>query len=597
MKRRVRKPPKPTAADFLREGNASFRAGRFFLACEAFEKARKLEPRNAAILFNLASAKERVGEVMDAARLLTEAARYRPSWPEAPTRLAFVLGRYKLDSLQDLDPHGLLAAFAYDTIDQMPLVAACFEYLRTTTNLGDTLAKAWNGNALEAAREMILRRTDRVLADRLLQAALAAEPNSDIAMETLLTAIRCVLFLEVPAERFEDKTLTGFVIALIRQLHLNEHVFAISEAERKALDDLSVDWSALKSGESEQARRLMLTLLYRPVHQVLPSDIGPDHVGAIRPRILGDLISNWQEEHLNLVQAISELTPAKAGKVQCAEPALRWQSLPMPEVESAKAVLAQNFPQERLAFLDTPFRVLVAGAGTGKQAIAAAVRYGSKADVLAIDNSAENLAYARQRATHYGLENIRFESADIANLSDGDKSFDIIETGDALTGAADPFGEWQALLPLLRPGGLMLTSLTSGVARRAITALKNDADYPGADCSDDIARQYRTSLVENRDDRAARLTLAPDFYTMSGFRKLVLGEHERPIFMSEIEAFLSGNDLTFRGFQLSPPIAAHFLQTHSDEKWPGSFASWTRYEEDYPRSFDPRYNLWCEKAG
>lgn len=597
MKQRVRKPPKPTAADFLRQGNASFRAGRFFLACEAFEKAHKLEPRNAAILFNLASAKERVGEAMEAARLLTEAARYRPSWPEAPARLALVLGRYKLESPKDLDPHGLLAAFAYDTIDQRPLATACFDYLRATTHLDDKLGKAWNGDALEAAREMILRRTDRVLTDRLLHAALAAEPTYDIAMETLLTAIRHVLLLEAPAERFEDKTLTGFVMALIRQLDLNEYVFATNEAEWTALEDLPVDWSALASGDSEQARRLMLTLLYRPVQQILPPDTGSDNISAIRPRSLGDFISGRHEEHLNLAQAISDLTTAETGKAEHADPAPRWQSLQIPEKESAKALLAQSFPQEKLEFLDEPFRVFLAGVGTGKQAIAAAACYGPKADILAIDSSAENLAYASQRAAHYELDNVRFECTDIAGLANhADAPFDIIETGNALNNAADPFSQWQSLLSLLRPGGLMLVSLTSGVARRAMTALRNDTDYPGADCSDDVARQYRAALVESRDDRAARLTQAGDFYTMSGFRRLVLSEDERPIFMSEIEAFLSENSLTFRGFQLLPPIAAHFLQTYRDEKWPGSFASWTHYEEEHPRSFDPAYNFWCERC-
>nr|MBX2804798.1 tetratricopeptide repeat protein [Hyphomicrobiales bacterium] len=109
MKRSVRKPPKPTPADFLREGNASFRAGRYFLAAQAFEKARKLEPRNAAILFNLASTKERTGDIAEAAALMTQAARFKPSWPEPAGNLAMLAGAFRLESGKNLDPHGLLA--------------------------------------------------------------------------------------------------------------------------------------------------------------------------------------------------------------------------------------------------------------------------------------------------------------------------------------------------------------------------------------------------------------------------------------------------------------------------------------------------------
>ncbi len=83
---------KPSSAEFLSEGAEAFRAGRFYLAAEAFAKARAADPRNPAVLFNLASAKERVGDIDEAAALLTEALRHRPSWEEPAQRLSLLLG-------------------------------------------------------------------------------------------------------------------------------------------------------------------------------------------------------------------------------------------------------------------------------------------------------------------------------------------------------------------------------------------------------------------------------------------------------------------------------------------------------------------------
>jgi tetratricopeptide (TPR) repeat protein len=344
MKSKLRKPPKPTAADFLREGNASFRAGRFFLAAKAFEKARDLEPRNAAILFNLASAKERVGEIAEAAVLLTQAARQRPSWPEPAQRLAQLLGQYKLETPGDLDPHGLLACFAFDRLDQRIVAAATADYLRATTTLEKAIRDALAGDPDEAARSMILRRTDAVLSDRLLLATLAAGPVTDIGLETLLTAIRRIVLLEVTPERFEDKAFTAFLLALIRQSMANDYIFAVSDAEAAKLRELGADPQTFRADDAEQIRRLMLRLLYETPDAAGLPDMSVDDCRKIRPRGLGELLAEWQGERIRIaalakdipsIGAISNTVSKKVAGQYEAHPYPRWDSLQMPEESSA----------------------------------------------------------------------------------------------------------------------------------------------------------------------------------------------------------------------------------------------------------------------
>lgn len=593
---------KPSAAALLDEGGQSFLAGRFYLAAEAYAKAMAIEPKNPVILFNLASAKERTGEIGEAAKLLTEALRLRPSWFEAAQRLAHICGKYVVEDAGLLDPHGLLAAFAFERIDRQAIAAAALAHLRAATALGAALAQA---DVDEAARALVVKRTDKLLAHPLLLAALAAGPNRDIRMERLLTALRRALLVDLPPARFEDKALAAFALALAHQCLHNEHVFAVSAEETRRLAALPVDWAALRQGSAEDSRRLILHLLYTAPIALAAGHLTEADYHALRPRALGELIGGILAEEarqtalaneIPALSGVADETSRRVARQYEAHPYPRWTSLQMPAEGSAARRLRRLFPAERLGFLDGPFKVLIAGAGTGQHAIAAAVRYGPKADVVAIDLSRRSLAYARSKAAALGVANVHFAQADILELAEDDGPFDCIEAVGVLHHMAEPFKGWQSLLRLLRPGGIMLAGLYSAAARRNIAALRSEAGYPGAGCDDAAARDYRAALMA-REDGAAGLASSHDFYTLSEFRDLALHEHERPVFLSEIEAFLSQNGLKFRGFNLPAPIIAIFLKTFPGDPWPGSLANWAAFEEQRPRTFEAMYQLWCEKAG
>ncbi|WP_088343647.1 MULTISPECIES: methyltransferase domain-containing protein [Rhodomicrobium] len=594
---------KPSPPDFLSEGRKAFLAGRPHLAAEAFAKAVKAEPRNPVALFNLASAKERIGDIDEAAQLLTQALRQRPAWFEPAQRLAMLNLRYVLQSPGALDPHGMLAAFAFDRIDRQAVAAAAIAHLRAASPLGEFIALADAGGAEDAARDLILRRTDKILAHPLLLAALTSGANRDPGLERLLTALRRVLLLEVPADRFEDKALTGFVLALIGQCLDNEHVFVAGDNERDALAALGIDWSALRGGASTEARKLLLGLLYRPRHELIGDALTSSDCRSLRPRGLGELLARYLDEaarqtelaeSIPVLGAIDDPTSRKVARQYEAHPYPRWTSLQMPVEGSARKILALYAPPQTLSRLEGPYKVLIAGAGTGKHALGVAVRYGPQADVLAVDLSRASLAYAKAKAESFGVGNIRFAQADLLAIPPEAGPFDIIEAVGVLHHMDEPFKGWQALLGLLKPGGLMLTGLYSAISRRNITELRTEADYPGPACGDDAARAYRAGLMD-RPGAAGGLTASHDFYTLSNFRDLALHEHERPIFLSEIEAFLDANGLIFRGFNLPGPIMAAFHKQFPGEKHPGSLAAWAAFEEQHPRLFDAMYQLWCEK--
>ena len=141
----------------------------------------------------------------------------------------------------------------------------------------------------------------------------------------------------------------------------------------------------------------------------------------------------------------------------------------------------------------------------------------------------------------------------------------------------------------------MFLGLYSAVSRRAIQALRDDADYPGAGCSDDAARRYRQNLIErNPEIPGGLLVRSMDFHSLSAFRDLVLHEQEVAMTLPEISEQLDKHALAFRGFTVVDEFARLYRQTYSEEPWPGTLENWWALEQSNPGIFNGMYNFWCQ---
>jgi SAM-dependent methyltransferase len=591
-------------SDFLRDGNEAFIAGRFNLAANCFEKAHRAEPRDPIPLFNLASAKERLGDIDEAAAFLTRALRLKVSWSEPAKRLSVLTSRFLLRDPGNLDPYGLLAAFAFTSIDRDPLAKSAMGYLRARTMLGGAVHQAAIGNARDAARALLLKRTDKTLSHPLLHAALTLGINRDPDVEKLLTAMRRVILMELDPKRYEDKVLGAFACALLQQCFNNEHVFAIGSEEAEKLKACPVDWEALTEGSTEAAKCLLWQLLYHSPDIVVAGRLTSEDCRKLRPRGLAEVVAIRLREDEELaalaaevpsIGAVSDSTSLRVGQRYHDHPYPRWRNITVHAKGSGRKRLERYFSPERLAFFDAPFKVLIAGAGTGRHAIAAALRYGDNADVLAIDLSRRSLAYGQMKAARYELGNLHFAQGDLLAMGPDTGPFDIIESVGVLHHLADPFAGLTALAGKLRKGGLMLVGLYSDLARQNITRLRlDDPAYPGPDADDDAARRYRGRLVNSRDDLLLR---SHDFYTLSEFRDLVLHMQEVPCTLMQVQEQLHAAGLIFRGFLLPPMMETQFTAAFPDDPWPGTLANWHLFEDKNPRTFDAMYQFWCEKAG
>jgi len=588
---RLRKRP-ARRSNWMALGTREFEAGRLLRARQFFEKAHRTAPRDAAPLVQLARTMERSGEIDAAIIHLTRAVKLRPDDETAVRSLSRIVRMVALDDYTGLDPAGLRAALSAPNVDQQRLSEVAIGYLRDAHGL---VAQTDPG-------ALIVKRTADVLGDSLLHRALASGVNKSIDVEWLLTGLRRALLLEVPAERFTDRDLFAFAVALAQQCQLNDHVFATTPEEEERLAALEIDPAALKDGDADAGRVLLLHLLYAPLRQVAAPHLTPADGPKLRPKPLSEMLTPLLEgeaERLRLADTIpslgtiSDSTSLTVAAQYETSPYPRWSSLHMPVKGGARRTLSRFFQGARLGFMDEAFDVLIAGAGTGQHAIASAMSYGPAASVTAIDLSRTSLAYGKWMAEALGADRITFAQADILDLPEKNGPYHIIEAVGVLHHMADPLAGWRVLLDRLQPGGLMLMGLYSRASRANLGHVREHPAYPGPGCTDMEARAFRAQLIADRTDET--LFDSADFYTLNEFRDLVLHAQETAFALDDIAAFLDAQKLTFGGFVTSGPVWRRFCEAFPDSAWPGRLEDWAAFESDNPRVFDGMYTFWCAR--
>ncbi|WP_431825266.1 methyltransferase domain-containing protein [Burkholderia sp. F1] len=242
-------------------------------------------------------------------------------------------------------------------------------------------------------------------------------------------------------------------------------------------------------------------------------------------------------------------------------------------------------------------RILVAGCGTGRHAAQLASAM-PDADIVAIDVSTASLRYAEARARALGISTISFACVDLHDAASLGGAFDHIECGGVLHHLADPEAGWRALMPALAPGGTMRIGLYSALARRGVAAARRRiADLVVPPCDDDALRAARARLLAlPHDDALASVWRYTDFYSLAGFRDLMVNEHEDPFDIPRIARALTALGLAFLGFdQLDPDTHARkrALLAADDD---ADLAGWAAFEEIYPDTFRAMYQFWCRPA-
>ncbi|MES2294145.1 MAG: tetratricopeptide repeat protein [Pseudomonadota bacterium] len=439
--------------------------------------------------------------------------------------------------------------------------------------------------------------------DGLLLALLVSAQNTDVELERFLTMTRRLL-LEAAEDDGADDAGLKFYAALACQCFINEYVFFQSEEEiRRAggLRDALV--AALESGTPISSLRLLAVAAYFPLHSLsgaarLLDRTWPEPVSAA----LVQQVREPQQE-AQLRAAIPRLSPIEDATSRLVQnqyeenPYPRWVRMP----PAGKANTITNYLRRKFPLADFQrgsggemVEFLSAGCGTGQLALE--IAQGIAARVLAIDLSLSSLGYAGRKARELGLTGIEFAQADLLGLHAIGRSFDVVECSGVLHHMADPFAGWQALLPLLRPGGFMLVGLYSEAARRGIVEARRFIAERGYGASADDIRRCRQDLLDL--DRSRELgTAFGDFFGLSSCRDLLFHVQEQRMRIPAIAAFLRDNGLTFLGFETDNATLQAYRRRFPGDPAATNLHHWEAFENDKPDTFARMYVFWVQKNG
>ncbi|MFQ5783633.1 MAG: tetratricopeptide repeat protein [Alphaproteobacteria bacterium] len=578
-------------------GIALRETGRLAEAVDSWRRALELDPKRAEIHNNLGLGLRGLGRPDEAAATLVRAIELQPGNPAILRNLAACLKNRPVATVTPGLRRQLEACFEAPGIDTQTLVSAALGALESDAEVAAALTAADAGRDI-AVPDALAR--DPLLL-RLLETTFVAKPR----WEALLTRMRARLLARPEAAPPELR------VALALQCFNNEYVFDLDPAEAAVVETLLAGCERRLATNLRPEPALECDLarlaMYRPLHTLAGAGRlleTPETAWSapFRRLVERQLREPLEERDLRAtIPKIAERDAPSASAVRAMyeeNPYPRWITTGDRSPQTAAAVLRGLFPHFRPPeALRDAARILIAGCGTGKQAIDVATRF-KDCRVLAIDLSLASLGYAARMARRRGVDNIDFRQGDLRDLPVLGERFDVIECVGVLhhlAGRDEARDAWEMLAGLLRPGGVMKIGLYSEIARRHVTAARRFAAAGGYPATVEGIRRCRRAIAALPEGRIERQVMRNrDFYSTSSCRDLIFHVQEHCYTLPVIAETLTALDLDFIGFELDKPeVLNAYRAAFPDDPDMTALADWHRFEQDHPETFAGLYQFWC----
>jgi tetratricopeptide (TPR) repeat protein/2-polyprenyl-3-methyl-5-hydroxy-6-metoxy-1,4-benzoquinol methylase len=602
-------------------GQVLIRLGSLTEAEAAFREAIRLAPSRIESGLTAGAGLLRVGRRDRAFVFLRPLVRQAPANGRAWTLFAQSLRGQRLASADEELRADLAEALVQPGAEKPHLIEAVASAVALEPSMASLLSVLATGPDTSRVAAMLRAgELDGIRHDRLLQGLLDAAVIADAGLERALTALRRALlewatfdgatFGQATFDQAPDGAAPpwaaweAFADALARQCFLNEYAFALSVAERAAVDELGRSLAALlAAGERPPPTLIALLAAYRPLHTWSGADAAVAAAGDWAPglrRLVERQIAEPRAEAA-LIPTIPRLTAiddsvSLAVRGQYEEsPHPRWRHASLLEEPlPLSRIVRAMFPNVSLPPHGWPApEVLIAGCGTGRESVWSANQI-KGARILAVDLSLSSLAYARRQTSAMGLAGVTYAQADLLRLGELGRSFDLIQSIGVLHHTADTLAAWKGLKSLLRPDGLMTIGLYSQTARQAVVAAHELIASRGLGTGVDDIRRFRQIVLALPPDHPARQVVhSVDFYSTSACRDLLFHVHELRTSLNEVAGWLDELGLEFLGFQLDDMATADlYRRRFPEDPAMTRLDLWDRFETENPTTFGGLYQFW-----
>lgn len=351
----------------------------------------------------------------------------------------------------------------------------------------------------------------------------------------------------------------------------------------------------------DTVRNLLIATLYEPLADLAPRF--PRAFDALRAEpaaalLLARAIAEPAEER-RLAAALPSMggdhpSSAPVRAQYEASPYPRWQAPPQPARTDLAALIAALPGVDRTQLPSAPLDVLVAGCGTGYEAIDLA-RTDPTLSIIALDLSRASLGYAFRMAAALGAP-VGFVQGDLLRLPD-DRQFDLATSTGVLHHLDQPAEGLAALVRVLRPGGLLRIGLYSERARSAVRAAHATIERHGFPDTPEGIRAFRAHvLAQPAGSPLAPLLTSDDFYSLSGCRDLCFHVREHRFSLPQIGAMLADMGLRLAGIDASAEAHARFAAAFGSAADRLDLTRWDRLEAAHPHLFAGMYQLWAQRV-
>lgn len=578
-------------------GNVLRAKGMLKEAIEAYDKALTINPKNSDAYNNMGNVLKEFGKKKEAIEAYAHALEIKPNNTESLFNLASALKGVSFMQGNKRVEDALLSILHRKTIVGPSMIAqAALSLVKCDIGIHKLLLDGFQIQNQEKFEETI----KKLAKTELLLQLMSVSPLPDIQFERLLCNLRSYL-VENIYNITVDVNLLKVQSALALQCFTNEYVYDISESDAAALYELEDAVSKTLANGSQPTPHTVLCLAsFKALNKY-------DWSGHLDSNIyLKDTIQrqilepNTEEILKSKIEILDQITDKVSTEVRAQyeeNPYPRWVNIGLryssASINQISKELELKLSNKEILSRTDP-EILIAGCGTGQHSIQTAAQF-KNSKVLAIDLSLKSLAYAERKSRELKLLNIDYMQADILNLRNLNRQFDVIESVGVLHHMDDPLSGWTVLVDCLRTGGLMKIGLYSELGRQPLINYRSRIAQSRGDTVDDNIRQLRLEIAEADDIDSKLIRSWRDYFSMSEVRDLLFHVREHHFTIMQIKSMLSQLGLTFCGFEGDDIIHA-FKQSNSTYGAQYDLDEWHAFEKNNKGIFRGMYQFWCQKV-
>ena len=577
-------------------GNALNKLGRLEEAEESYNRAIKLKPDYAEAYNNLGSVLKKFGRLEEEIAAYFKAIILKPNFIESKINLCAVIKNTRFNSsIPNIYPVLINLLTNENFIRPIDISSNILSLLKQDPLIKDLLSKKNITSDLKEVHSVIEVLNKLPLLHHLTRLC----PIPDLQLERLFVMLRKVLLKNLN-EIIRSSEIIYFLSTLSLHCFINEYIFIESDEEIELINDLEIKITQyIDRGEQPKLLEVLCFAAYRPLHSYdwCEKLKTLDQLNDIKTKLIEEpLTEKVLKEHISILSVIKDKISHKVKEQYEENPYPRWTKLYIPQQKQSIAELIDGrelkLYSEKIRNIANP-KILIAGCGTGQQAIETA-SFISGCKVTAVDLSLASLAYAKRKTNELGLDNINYLQADILNLHELDTEFDVIQCVGVLHHMDKPMVGLKALRDLLKSSGLMEIGLYSELARSTITKIKEKITLPKERISINEIRKFRGSLMDSTNKDYQQLTNISDFYSMSEFRDLLFHVMEHRFNLLKIRDNLDKLGLKFCGFK-NRNIILNFKKFYGEGSDIYDLALWNEFEKRNPFIFLEMYQFWCQR--